>query len=75
MKLVHGADKVLSFYQLLVGNFYGEEKLNCDWLMTEMVVEGGPFIIALFDIFPKLTEFTAHCQIANDWTCFVEHNL
>ena len=25
--------------------------------------------------FSKLAEFTAHCQIANDWSCFVEHKL
>ena len=25
--------------------------------------------------FSKLAEFSAHCQIANDWTCFVEHRL
>ena len=25
--------------------------------------------------FSKLAELTAHCQIANDWTCFVDHKL
>ena len=25
--------------------------------------------------FSKLAEFTAHCQIANDLTCFADHNL
>ena len=25
--------------------------------------------------FSKLAEFTDHYQIANDWTCFVEHKL
>ena len=25
--------------------------------------------------FSKMAEFTAHCQIVNDWTCFVEHKL
>ena len=25
--------------------------------------------------FSKLAEFTAHCQVENDWTSFVEHKL
>ena len=30
---------------------------------------------SVFDFFSKLAEFTAHCQLANDWTCFARHNL
>ena len=39
------------------------------------LISGKLLITVVNRHFPKLTEFTAHCQIANDWVCFVKHKL
>ena len=49
------------------------KRISLEVLVQE--VKGSTIYISVIPLFSKLAEFTAHCQLENDWTCFVEHNF
>ena len=67
----------VTLYVTLSIDIPAEQLTDTEFILKKQALEGMILISIFWNIrhFSKLTEFTAHCQITNDWTCNFQHKL